>query len=193
MLRKAESAVDSTLGVTGAIYAIRREHFSPIPDDMILDDVEIPLRSFKKGHRVIFEPGAVAYDAAAADAGHEFRRKVRTLTGNFQLFARNLWLLNPLANRIFFQAVSHKAFRLIVPYALVAVLISSYTLNDPMYRALYYMQLCFYIAGGFAFLFPVMKKNRVLNFISVFLVLTASSVCAFFVFLFGRSSVRWRS
>lgn len=192
MLRKAESAVDSTLGVTGAIYAIRREHFSPIPDDMILDDVEIPLGSFKKGHRVIFEPGAVAYDAAVADAGYEFRRKVRTLTGNFQLFARNPWLLNPLANRIFFQAISHKAFRLIVPYALIAVLISSFTLGEPLYRILYYMQLCIYVAGVFTVLFPVLKKNRVLNFISVFLVLTAASVFAFVDYLFKRSTVRWR-
>ena len=193
ILRRAESTVDSTLGVTGAIYAILREHFSPIPEDMILDDVEIPLRSFKKGYRVIFEPEAVAYDAAAADARYEFRRKVRTLTGNFQLFARNPWLLNPLANRIFFQAISHKAFRLIVPYALLAVLFSSFSLDELVYRILLYAQLCIYVTGGLTLLVPVMKKNRIINFISVFLMLTAASVLAFIDYLFKRSTVKWRT
>ena len=114
-LRKAESAVDSTLGVTGAIYAIRRELFAPIPTDTILDDIEIPLHAFEMGYRVIFEPEAKAYDTAPSRIDIEFRRKVRTLTGNFQLFRRNMWLFNPAKNRILIQAVSHKLFRLIVP------------------------------------------------------------------------------
>ena len=45
---------------TGAIYAIRRSLFEPIPADTILDDVLIPLRLVKKGYAVLFEPGAKA-------------------------------------------------------------------------------------------------------------------------------------
>ncbi len=95
-IRSAEGRADSTVGATGAIYAIRRELFEPIPDDTILDDVLIPLRIVRKGFRVLFEPGARAYDCASATARQEFVRKARTIAGTFQLFARERWLFNPL-------------------------------------------------------------------------------------------------
>src|SRR3989442_3293531 len=37
-IRRRESFVDSTVGATGAIYAIRRDLFEPIPGDTLLDD-----------------------------------------------------------------------------------------------------------------------------------------------------------
>ena len=43
-LRRLESAVGSTLGATGAIYAIRRALYRPLPADTILDDVLTPMR-----------------------------------------------------------------------------------------------------------------------------------------------------
>jgi cellulose synthase/poly-beta-1,6-N-acetylglucosamine synthase-like glycosyltransferase len=191
-IRKAESDVDSTLGVTGAIYAIRRKLFEPIPDDSILDDVEIPLRAFRSGLRVIFEPAAVAYDTASSSIEREFGRKARTLAGNFQLFSRNLWLLCPFANRIFLQAVSHKLFRLLVPYAMITVLVSSAAIASPAFRALLVIQLLCYGAGIAATLSGALRKNRLLNFLSVFLSLNAASVAGLYMYLFGKADVRWR-
>src|SRR5207237_1197769 len=42
-IRRNESRVGSTVGATGAIYAIRRDLFEPVPEDTILDDVLIPM------------------------------------------------------------------------------------------------------------------------------------------------------
>src|SRR4029453_19302666 len=53
-IRSAEGRVDSTIGATGAIYAIRRALFEPIPEDTLLDDVLIPLRVVRRGYRVVF-------------------------------------------------------------------------------------------------------------------------------------------
>jgi cellulose synthase/poly-beta-1,6-N-acetylglucosamine synthase-like glycosyltransferase len=114
-LRSSESRVDSTVGATGAIYAIRRELFEPIPEDTILDDVLIPLRIVRRGYRVIFEPEARAYDQVSATAREEFARKARTIAGTFQLLARERWLFNPLRNRLWFETLSHKALRLAIP------------------------------------------------------------------------------
>ena len=115
LIRKSESRVDSTVGATGAIYAIRRELFEPIPEDTLLDDVLIPLRIVRRGYRVLFEPAARAWDRVAASAGEELARKVRTLAGNFQLFVREPWLLDPRRNRIWLATVSHKGLRLLGP------------------------------------------------------------------------------
>src|SRR6185503_16045064 len=134
-IRRHESRIDSTIGVTGAIYALRRELFERIPADTLLDDVLIPMQVARRGYRVLFEPKARAFDQASATAEAEFARKVRTLAGNFQLFARHPWLLDPRANRLWWQTMSHKACRLLVPPCLAAVLGASLVLaREPLYQ-----------------------------------------------------------
>ena len=192
LLRGAESRVDSTLGATGAIYAIRRELAAPIPDDMILDDVEIPLQAFRKGYRVVFEPQAVAYDRPSADIGTEFRRKVRTLAGNYQLFARNGWLLLPWRNRIWLQTVSHKLFRLLVPYAMAAVLVATAQLDGLAWRMLFLAQVCCYVVGIAALRSATLRRNRPAGFLAVFLSLNAAAVVGLYRWLVGTADVRWR-
>src|SRR5688572_22091714 len=53
-LRRHEAVVDSTVGVTGAIYAMRRWLWQPLPLDTLLDDVLTPMRIVLRGYRVIF-------------------------------------------------------------------------------------------------------------------------------------------
>ena len=124
-LRRHEAMVGSTLGVTGAIYAMRRSLWRPLPDDTILDDVLGPMRIVLQGYRVIFDHTAQAFDETARDAAVETRRKVRTLAGNFQLLALEPRLLVPGVNPVWFQLMSHKVGRLLVPYALAAAFVSS--------------------------------------------------------------------
>ncbi len=70
------------VGATGAIYAVRKKFLVPLPVGTILDDVFLPLHVVRQGGRVVFEPGARAWDNFTDTPAHEFRRKVRTLTGN---------------------------------------------------------------------------------------------------------------
>src|SRR5262249_51925094 len=120
-IRKSESAIDSTLGATGAIYAMRRSLYQPLPADTVLDDVLTPMRVVLAGYRVVFNDRAHAFDRAAVNADAEARRKVRTLAGNFQILAIEPRLLLPIRNRVWLQYVSHKIGRLVVPYAMLAM------------------------------------------------------------------------
>src|SRR5581483_6052911 len=113
-LRRMESAMASTLGATGAIYAIRRSLWQPLPAQTILDDVLTPMRVVLQGLRVVFNERAHAFDRAAADADAEARRKVRTLAGNYQILALEPRLLVPIVNRVWLQYLSHKLGRLAV-------------------------------------------------------------------------------
>ena len=192
ILRNAESTVDSTLGVTGAIYAIRRSLIEPIPDDTILDDIEIPLRAFKKGYRVIFDGEAVAYDTASAEVEAEFRRKVRTLAGNFQLFDRNPWLLNPLSNRIFWQSTSHKLFRLFVPYFMILALVTSFMAEGPFYGSMFWAQILFYTLGLLGLLSSRLRKNRMINFFLVFISLNTAAIFALLLYSSGKADAKWK-
>ena len=120
MIRNAESRVDSVVGATGALYAIRRALFRELPPGTLLDDVYTPMQIAMQGYRVTFDNEARVYDEEASVKG-EFSRKARTLAGNFQLMKLLPELLNPIRNRLFPQLFSHKVLRLFCPYALVAL------------------------------------------------------------------------
>lgn len=115
-LRRREADVHSAIGVTGAIYAMRRELWTPLPAGLILDDLFVPMQLVLRGQRVAFVDEARAYETRATTDGNEYRRKVRTLTGVLQLCA---WLpatLTPLRNPVWVQFVTHKLLRLLTPY-----------------------------------------------------------------------------
>ena len=118
-LRSREADVHSAVGVTGAIYAMRRELWTPLPDGLILDDLYVPMQLVLRGHRIAYVEAARAYETRATTDGNEYRRKVRTLTGVLQLCA---WLprtLTPLHNPVWAQFVTHKLLRLLTPYWLL--------------------------------------------------------------------------
>ena len=117
-IRRQESRFRGVVGMSGSIAMMRRADWSPLPEGLILDDVWIPMKLGLGGKRVAFVEEAEARDAAFDD-DREFRRKVRTLAGNYQLFARMPALLNPFANRIWFETMSHKIMRLVAPWLLV--------------------------------------------------------------------------
>jgi poly-beta-1,6-N-acetyl-D-glucosamine synthase len=150
-LRRHEALVGSSVGVTGAIYAMRRWLWRPLPVDTILDDVVTPMRVVLRGYRVSFDEHARAYDEAAKDAPSELRRKTRTLAGNFQLLAREPRLLLPFVNPVWVQFVSHKVGRLLVPYALLAVLVASAVLapRSPVYAVALAAQALFYALAAY--------------------------------------------
>src|SRR6185295_15514492 len=118
----------SMLGATGAIYAMRRSLWRPLPADTILDDVLAPMRAVLAGYRVVFNDRARAFDRTAPDAQAESRRKVRTLAGNYQILWLEPQLLMPWRNPVWLQYASHKLGRLFVPYALLIILASSIAL-----------------------------------------------------------------
>lgn len=120
-LREAEARVHSTIGVTGAIWAMRRQAWAPLPAGLILDDLWTPLRLALGGQRVGFVPGAVATDSRPASAGQEYRRKVRTLSGNFQLLAWMPAVLRPWRNPVWVAFVCHKVLRLATPWAVLGL------------------------------------------------------------------------
>lgn len=192
-IRSAEGRTDSTVGATGAIYAIRRELFDPIPDDTILDDVLIPLRIVRKGFRVLFEPEARAYDSASATAHEEFVRKARTIAGTFQLFAREPWLFDPWSNRLWFQTISHKALRLALPGLHLALLIAAFALASHwIYQGALGGQLMFYAAALVGYTQRQSQRRSFLFSVPCAIsLLSWATVVGFVRFLTNRQQVTW--
>ncbi|HYW04922.1 MAG TPA: glycosyltransferase family 2 protein [Gammaproteobacteria bacterium] len=190
-IRRAESRLHSTAGVTGALYAIRRSDFGGLPGDTILDDFEVPARVLRTGRRVVLESGARCYDELENTSAGERRRKVRTLAGNFQSFARNPWLFLPWRNPVFWQFVSHKVLRLLVPYALLAALVLPFAIGGTLYRMAFVAQALFYLMALAGLTWQRLRAVRVVSFAAVFVELNWAAVAGLGRFLGRRIDVRW--
>jgi biofilm PGA synthesis N-glycosyltransferase PgaC len=187
-IRELESASASVVGATGALYAARRNLLVALPPETILDDVYIPLHVVRQGTRVVFDERARAWDLPDLGSSREFARKVRTLTGNYQLLQFAPWLLSS-ENPVRFEFVSHKLLRLIVPFGLAAALISSLLIPAPIYRAAFVIQLAFY---GLSTLAMVELKRgglaRVADAAFTFVILNTAALVAFANFVTGRKA-----
>ncbi len=115
-LRTAESQTGSVVGVTGAVYAIERDLYQPLPPETVLDDVLVPMRVSFQGKHVKYVTSAVAMDTPSETGSRELRRKVRTLAGNLQLLRLEPRLNRPSTNPLFWRFLSHKLMRVAAPW-----------------------------------------------------------------------------
>jgi cellulose synthase/poly-beta-1,6-N-acetylglucosamine synthase-like glycosyltransferase len=191
-IRELESASGSVVGATGALYAARRELLTHVPPGTILDDVFLPMHIVRKGKRVIFDERAIAWDSADLGAEREFSRKVRTLSGNYQLVQFAPWLL-ARENPIRFEFISHKLLRLAVPLALAALFVASLLAKPPFYKMIFFAQAIFYGLSLIS-LAHVARRGilaRVADAAGTFVLLNGAAVVALANFVSRKRAV-WR-
>jgi cellulose synthase/poly-beta-1,6-N-acetylglucosamine synthase-like glycosyltransferase len=195
MIRCAEARMGCMVGVSGSIYVVRRHEMPDVPEDVLLDDMFVPLElAMSRRKRTVLAERAEAYDQACDD-GHEFPRKVRTLAGNYQLIARMPRLLVPGASPVWFQMLSHKVLRLACPWALFILFFASATLaTDPMrtpmdvafWRTVFSAQVAFYVLAALG---PRVRSAGSVP--RTFLVLNAAAVLGSWRFLRGSQAITW--
>ena len=123
-LRIHESRTGSVVGATGALYAIRRSHLRAPSAGCLLDDVSIPMDAALQGGRVVLAEDAIVQDVEA-DPAHEQARKIRTISGTFQLLTMRPELVDPFKNPLVGRFVLHKLSRLLLPLSLATLLVTS--------------------------------------------------------------------
>lgn len=190
-LRAAESELDSCIGCTGAVYAIRRELYRPIPPDTLLDDVVIPMQIALQGYRVRYEPDALAHDPQEIDSEREQIRKRRTLAGNFQMLFRYPGWLLPGRNRLWWQLIAHKYLRLAGPLLLLLVLATSAAMwESTFYQVCFFGQVCFYVLAGVGLLAP-RAGGRLTALPAAFVFLNWMTVRGFLHYCTGPRTGAW--
>ena len=193
MIRRFEGRCFSLVGASGALYAMRRADIHMPKPGTILDDFEIPIQVLKTGRRIVLEDSAVAMDIANVARGAEAGRKIRTLAGNFQSFLQQPWLFSPFRNPVWWQFISHKVLRLVVPYLMLLALAGSALADGLLYRAAFACQATFYLAALSGFWWPTLRRLRPVNIASTFIDLNFSAVKGLYFFVSGRSHLTWKS
>lgn len=182
-MRASLSSIDSMFGATGPFYAIRRTLAVPVPDDALLDDVYLPLAAYFKGYRLVVDSRARAYDIPTS-LDTEFRRKIRTLAGNYQILRAYPALLGP-RNRMWLHFLSYKFGRLLLPWLLLTLLATSFWLPAPWRAVSLSGQAAFY---GLALADRWIFKPRLLKRLSssahtfvVMMIATLGGLSVFFI------------
>lgn len=192
LIRKLESYTGSVVGATGAIYAIRRELFREIPAKTLLDDVLIPLLVSMQGYRVLFEASALAFDTVSKNMGKEWDRKVRTLSGNWQLLSLNAHIINPFRNRYVWRFFWHKLARLLVPFLLLVLLASSLVADGMVYMVLAYLQALFYLLAFCSIFLESFQNNPVTRLCYFFCMMNVAAAYAMYIWISGRCGTIWK-
>jgi cellulose synthase/poly-beta-1,6-N-acetylglucosamine synthase-like glycosyltransferase len=189
--RSRQSRIDSIFTATGCIYAMRRSLVEPLPPDTLTDDAVLPLRAFFHGYRVIFDPEAVAFDYPALP-GTEFRRRVRTMAGLWQI-ARWMPQVFTRANRMRFHFLSHKYTRLVLPWAMLLAYASTLALPSSGFRDfLLADEAALFVLAAIDPLVPKgLFVKRVTSPARTFVIMNAAAVASFSI-LFVPASRFWR-
>jgi biofilm PGA synthesis N-glycosyltransferase PgaC len=197
LIRAAEARLGRMVGVSGSIYAIRRADMPDLPRDVLLDDMFVPLSvTLTTGKRTVLAESAEALDSACDDE-HEFRRKARTLAGNYQLIAKVPQLLLPGYNPVWFQLVSHKILRLVCPWALAVLFCAAGVLSlrrdlsvsvveTSTWRTISFAQCGFYAAA-----LAGARAGKLGALARTFVVLNAAAIVGLVRFLRRSQAVTW--
>jgi cellulose synthase/poly-beta-1,6-N-acetylglucosamine synthase-like glycosyltransferase len=157
-IKLLESQVGSAVGGDGAIYAVRRRLYAPMPADALSDFVN-PLQVVRAGYRCIYEPAAQSYERAADTFRKEFRRKVRIVNRAWRATMSMRELLNPLRFGMFsIMLISHKLLRWLAPFFLLALLAANAALLDD--ATVYRVTMALQLAGVVLALIGLVLRHR---------------------------------
>jgi cellulose synthase/poly-beta-1,6-N-acetylglucosamine synthase-like glycosyltransferase len=198
-LRAWETNLGSIVGVDGGVDAMRREIYRPMNADQLPDFVQ-PLSVRELGYRVVYEPRALLYEDALAEAGDEMRMRVRVTLRAFHALKDKAALLNPLTYGLFaWQLWSHKVLRYMAFLFMAGALLSNLALvaKGPYsagWSLLLIGQTLFYALARYG---QTMNRHgqqppRIVGLIYYLCVLNLASARAFWQFLRGRNQVTWK-
>ena len=197
-LRHLESLTGASwVGCEGGITAIRRNVLSFEYESWIAQDYALCCKVFEKGYRNIYDPEAIVYEQPTKDIFFEFARKVRVIVRGIQGFFAFAYLLHPIKHKMFFfQNVSHRLLRWLVPFFLICLLISTACSRFVFLKAFFFIQVFFYLLAAYAILVSLLKKNQIQMFpffISIPLYFTTMNLAALisWILLFRKFEI-WK-
>ncbi|QDT43114.1 Poly-beta-1,6-N-acetyl-D-glucosamine synthase [Gimesia alba] len=192
-LKHCETKIGAVLGVNGAIYALRKSLYSPIPPETIIDDFLIGMRVHLGGHRLIYDDSAIAREETATSVHAEFKRRIRIGTGAFQSLKYLKGLLNPRYGSIAFAFWSHKLLRWLCPAFMTLALVANLCLlQNPIYQITLLAQGLFYLTAFVGM--KCVKGNRILKLCRVpgmFVQMNLALAIGFFRWLFVTQTGTW--
>jgi len=194
-MKQMESDLQTTVGATGAVYAIRQRLFRPLPEHKpVMDDFIIPLSIVRQGYAVRYEPNARAHERPSNSVIGEFRRKVRIGAANFYGLPEFVSLLHPCYGFAALALWSRKILRWCVPFFMIVMITASVVLagESRFFYAIASLEAAFFAS---AFLGFVLEKVRlrisIFGLPYYFVAMNVALFVGFIKFAIGRQPATW--
>lgn len=191
-LKILESRMNCSLGGNGAVLAVRRSLFNP-QQHSIVEDFQIPLEIRFQGHRVLYDPEAIAVEEIAPTLSAQFGRRVRIGAGNYQTLLAHFDYLNPRRGFLAFSFFSHRFLRWLAPFLLpVAFACSMSLVAQPIFAVWFLAQVLFYLLAAIGYL--RMKRAKPLGWCSGpfhFCLMNLALLCGLWKLLRGQQNLAW--
>jgi cellulose synthase/poly-beta-1,6-N-acetylglucosamine synthase-like glycosyltransferase len=193
-LKEAESRACSLIGVSGALYAVRRNAYVPMYPEACSDFL-IATKLYEQGLRTVYEPAAICTEETNRQPERELQMRVRVITQTLTDLGRHLYMMNPLRSGFYaVQLFSHKVLRYAVPVWLILLYASSAVLSFgyDIFLLLLALQTVFYGIAALSWLLTKGDRHTALIAMPQYFVLAnIASIIAFFGFLRGVTMATW--
>jgi cellulose synthase/poly-beta-1,6-N-acetylglucosamine synthase-like glycosyltransferase len=197
-VKALEGNVNSLIGTSGCLYAVRASLYTPIDPDLISDFV-IASEIFAKGYITVYGVGAVCQERTHAASDKEFDMRVRVAIRTIHALVRKAGMLNPLRYGFFtFQLFSHKVLRYLVPQLLLGALAANVWLalghaSVPLlYQVLLAGHLTVYLGAALGWLSHRLGIRLPLTYLPFYFVhANAAVLWAHVHYLRGERKVTW--
>lgn len=201
-IKKMDAGVNSAVGAVGELFAIRKDLYTDVEEDSLLDDFMISLRIAEKGYKIAYTPNAFAEETGSLNVKEELKRKIRIAAGGIQTLFRLRELLNPFKFGILsWQYFSHKVLRwTIAPISLALLLIinillvsdKNLWLDANWFTYFLYLQLFCYILAILGWYFENRKVRLKFVFVPYYFVsINYASILGIIRYFKGSQSVNW--
>ena len=193
-LKRMENQVGTILGANGSIYAIRKEVYIPLGEDMISDFIE-PLRIVTQGNKLVYEPEAISTEVTCQNFRDEFRRKKRIVLRSIYGLFKTRSLLNIFKfPMLAFQLVSHKVLRWATPLFLILIFLSNILLiSKPFYGVFFVLHVLFYVIALLGYAFEKRETKQLILYAPFyFCMVNLASLLGIIGFLQGKSITFWQ-
>jgi cellulose synthase/poly-beta-1,6-N-acetylglucosamine synthase-like glycosyltransferase len=187
-VRSLESRLAGITAGNGAIYALRRAHYTL--GDRYTGDLTLPCRMAKRGLRAVYVSSALAEEPMVPKLEGEFRRKRRMMTRAWGALLRG-GILSPRGYSPLFalELVSHRLLRYASPLLHLAALGTNVALlgHGPVYAATLTAQGAFLIAAVLGAFLPF----RPLRLVYYYVLVTSSVALGFWDWLRRGAPLVW--
>ena len=200
-LKSYDARLYSVVGAAGELFAIRREYFTEVEKDTLLDDFIISLRIAMRGRITQYDPEAYACETSSANVKEELKRKVRIAAGGFQSIVRLAPLLNIFKYGVLsFQYISHRVLRwTLAPLSLLLLLVSNFVLalqtdffSCNYFSVAFWLQILFYSMALLGwFLENHQIKLKILFVPYYFFIMNLAVYLGFFRYMKKSQDVKW--
>jgi cellulose synthase/poly-beta-1,6-N-acetylglucosamine synthase-like glycosyltransferase len=207
-IKKQETRLGSCTGVSGEVFATRRDLFESPPDSVINDDFFLALSIIRKGFRLIYAPEACSRETVSLDERDEIVRRTRIIAGRYQILGMSIGRLPYRRPMIVWQVVSHKFLRPLVPFAMIGAFLASFIsiiwvhpsgsypllyLSPPYHWLIFILQLLFYLLAWLGSRITIKGFLGKLLYLPTFLVNSNyAALLGLLDYLTGKSSVIWK-